>query len=469
VLFPTLTFAVFFTIVYPIAWLVARRPRAWKAAMLAASYVFYAGWDPRFVGLIVASTLVNAAAGRLIARGGPRRARAALVAAVAFDLGLLGAFKYYGFFAESANRALHGLGLGGDLPFLEVILPVGISFFTFQALSYVVDIHRRQLEPVPLLDFAVYLAFFPHLVAGPIVRAAEFLPQLAWPRRLSAEDASYAAILIGRGLFKKVVVSSFLAEAIVDPVFAVPGLYSSPEVLLAIYGYAVQIYADFSGYTDMAIGIALLLGIRFPQNFDRPYGAASIRDFWRRWHMTLSRWLRDYLYIPLGGSRLGPGRTYLNLLVTMALGGLWHGAALTFVAWGVFHGAGLAAERALAGVARGWRPPPAVGTWLGRLVTFHFVCLGWVLFRAQSFADVLEIVSRTVGHWGPAPMVTPAVVGLVIVSLAAQLLPEDFGPRLERGFAGLHPVAQGALLGVFAFVTVALGPEGVAPFIYFQF
>ena len=359
-LFPTLTFALFFLTVYPVCWLLRWRHWAWKLFVLLASYVFYGSWDRRFVFLIFLSSVLNYAAARALYRQGPERQtgrRAVLLAALVFNLGLLGVFKYYGFFVESLNEALRGAGFGGRLPFVEVIVPVGISFFTFQAISYVVDVYRGSLAPGRWLDFAVYLAFFPHLVAGPIVRASEFLPQLNVPRTLLPRNATRAALLIGRGLFKKVVISSYVATAIVDPVFGVPGQHSSPEILLAIYGYAVQIYADFSGYTDIAIGIALLLGIGFPQNFDRPYSAVSMQDFWRRWHMTLSRWLRDYLYIPLGGSRHGTLATYRNLMLTMALGGLWHGASLTFLAWGVFHGIGLALERLVVGLAALLRPP----------------------------------------------------------------------------------------------------------------
>jgi D-alanyl-lipoteichoic acid acyltransferase DltB (MBOAT superfamily) len=362
---------------------------------------------------------------------------------------------------------------------------VGISFFTFQAISYVADVYQHKVAPARWLDVAVYLAFFPHLVAGPIVRASEFLPQLYVPRVLARRDATRAAFLIGQGLFKKVVISSYVATAIVDPVFGVPTAHSAPEILLAIYGYAVQIYADFSGYTDMAIGIALLLGISFPQNFDRPYSAASLQDFWRRWHMTLSRWLRDYLYIPLGGSRHGSRQTYRNLLLTMTLGGLWHGAALTFVVWGLYHGAALCLERAVAGVLErrprvrdlGLRrsrlaPPgrPSTGmVWLGRLVTFNVVCVGWVLFRSDSLATAGEILHRAVTAWGPAPAVTGGLVAVIAGMLALQLVPHDLGARFEEAFAALPLPVQGAALGTFCAAVVALGPAGVAPFIYYQF
>ncbi|MEX1287514.1 MAG: MBOAT family O-acyltransferase, partial [Acidimicrobiia bacterium] len=345
-LFPTVQFALFFVVVLTANWLLMRNRPWWKITMLAASYVFYGAWDWRFVGLIVVSTLANQAAA--MAMGSTlddRRRKRIIVAAVAGNLGLLGWFKYYGFFASSLVNLFAGFGVELPLPLLQITLPVGISFFTFQALSYVLDVYWRTQEPAAPIDFAVFLAFFPQLVAGPIVRSSEFLPQLATPRDPRRIPAAEAFLLVGGGLFKKVVVATTLGTEIVDPVFAQPEAYSALEVLMATYAYAIQIYADFSGYTDIAIGVALLLGFRFPQNFDNPYSAATLRDFWRRWHMTLSRWLRDYLYIPLGGSRRGEAATYRNLMITMLLGGLWHGAAWTFVFWGALHGGWLAFER----------------------------------------------------------------------------------------------------------------------------
>jgi alginate O-acetyltransferase complex protein AlgI len=407
-----------------------------------------------------------------LARDTNRGRRTVLACAIVFNVSLLGGFKYFGFFVGSFNNLMQDIGLTTRAPLIEVLIPVGISFFTFQAISYVVDVYRRSLRPGPLLSFAVYLAFFPHLVAGPIVRASEFLPQLARPRTLTNDDASRAALLIARGLFKKVVISSFLATAIVDPVFGAPQQHSSAEILAATFGYAVQIYADFSGYTDMAIGIALLLGIRFPQNFDRPYAATSLQDFWHRWHITLSRWLRDYLYIPLGGNRRGRLRTYVNLMLTMVLGGLWHGAAWTFVIWGFFHGVGLAVDRAVQGLAGGHQ----LGTvmrgslrWLPPLLTFLFVCVGWVFFRADSVETALTLLHRSLTAWGSAPLVTPGLVVVIAAAIAVQYLPSGLEHRLETAAARVPLVAQGAALGLFIAFTFALGPTGVAPFIYYQF
>lgn len=469
-LFPTVTFAFFFPAVLLGSWLLNPFPARWRVFILAASYVFYGWWDWRFCFLLAGSTVLNQVFAVALARTRERPvARPLLWAAVAANLGVLGWFKYYGFFATSVAGTLDRLGLHVSPPLLQVVLPVGISFFTFQALSYVIDVARDRFDPVRLVDFAVYLSFFPHLVAGPIVRASEFLPQLRRPRDPRQVDGARAFTLIAKGLVKKVVVASYLADRVVDTVFATPKAHSAPEVLFGIYGYAVQIYADFSGYTDIAIGLALLLGFRFPQNFDGPYTARSLQDFWRRWHMTLSRWLRDYLYIPLGGNRGGRRATYRNLLLTMVLGGLWHGAAWTFVVWGGIHGGGLALER-------WWRerhgePEPAPWRPFVRwLVTFHVVCLAWVFFRAESFGAAGDVLLRLFTGWGqPSPLVTPVLVLLIAAAVAIQFSPPRLATRLVDGFAHLRPALQGVTLAAALVLIDAFGPEGVAPFIYFQF
>lgn len=468
-LFPTIQFALFFVVVLTANWLLLPHRRQWKLFMLGASYFFYGSWNWRFVFLIVISTLVNqAAAVAMSRREDPRFRRWVLAGAVAANLGILSWFKYYGFFVTSTINFFRPLGIDLPLPLLEITLPVGISFFTFQALSYVIDVYRDRQHHATLLDFAVYLAFFPQLVAGPIVRGSEFIPQLYTPKDPRKVDAAKGFALIVGGLFKKVVVANTLAGAIVDPVFASPGQFSALEVIAGVYGYAVQIYADFSGYTDIAIGAALLMGFRFPDNFDNPYAAVSIQDFWRRWHMTLSRWLRDYLYIPLGGNRGTRGRTYRNLILTMLLGGLWHGAAWTFVIWGAYHGVLLAWERwrGEAGLRAEHETPGRRA--LRRFTTFHLVCLGWILFRADSLGRVGEILGRLL-DWGPAPAVTPAVVLLIVGGIAVQYVPRDFRSTVLAAFSRLRPVAVTALLGAFLLILDGFGPEGVAPFIYFQF
>jgi D-alanyl-lipoteichoic acid acyltransferase DltB (MBOAT superfamily) len=366
------------------------------------------------------------------------------------------------------------MGVSAPLPLLQVVLPVGISFYTFMAISYVVDVYRLEIAPASWLDAFVYLSFFPHLVAGPIVRGEELLPQIRRARDSSGIDVSRAAYLIVGGLFKKLVVSSFLAAQIVDPVFGAPGAHSALETLFAIYGYAIVIYTDFSAYSDIAIGTALLLGFEFPENFDRPYSATSLRDFWQRWHMTLSRWLRDYLYIPLGGSRHGELRTAVNVMITMLIGGLWHGAGWTFVVWGGLHGVGQVIGR----VRRRWRTshgrpaePSSTGrVVLARVVTFNLVAVGWVFFRADSIASAFQVLGRLVHGWGEgADLVTPAVVAAIAGMLALQNLPRSPAEVLQRSFSRVGPVLQGAALALVLFAITSLGPQGVTPFIYFQF
>ena len=461
-LFPTFTFALFFIVVLTVGWLMPGRRAWWKLFMLAASYFFYAYWDARFVGLIAASTVLNQTAAVWLARlQHPGARRAVVSVAVVANLASLGFFKYAGFFVDSAESALESVGIAADLPLLNIILPVGISFFTFQAISYTLDVYRGDAEPAKPLDFAVYLAFFPQLVAGPIVRAHELIPQLNKPRALRHTDFTRAVVLIAAGLFKKMVVATYLAEALVDDVFAFPDRFSSLEVLLGVYGYAIQIYADFSGYTDIAIGVALLMGIRLPENFDQPYRAASIQEFWRRWHLSLSRWLRDYLYIPLGGNRGGELRRDRNLLLTMLLGGLWHGAAWTFVLWGALHGVGLLVERRL-----GWRLPGVVA----RVVTFHFVCFGWILFRAESLGAAGDVMGRLFGGWGAEPAsLTWVPVALIVVALATQFWPRTATEPTLRAASHLPVLVTALAFSCWLVVLEQFGPEGVAPFIYFQF
>lgn len=391
------------------------------------------------------------------------------ITSVVFNLVLIGFFKYYNFFVLNAYQILGRVGITPAFPLLDIILPVGISFFTFQAMSYVIDVWRGRLDPAGrLVDFSVYLAFFPQLVAGPIVRASVLLPQIAERPPIRALDTGRAAVLILSGLFKKVVVANYLAATIVDPVFGYPEAYGALDTLFAVYGYAIQIYCDFSAYSDIAIGAALLLGFHFPINFDAPYFSVSIQEFWRRWHISLSTWLRDYLYIPLGGSRVSTPRIYANLIIVFLLGGLWHGAGWTFIVWGLIHGVLLCAERLLGG-ANGHRAIGPLERGVRMFVTFHFVCLSWIFFRAQTFADAW-IMLRQLGDWStPIQHASWGVLGLVGLGLATHLFDGD---RLERGwnwFARRPAWVQALSAAVVLTVIFALGPRGVAPFIYFQF
>jgi len=481
VLFPTIAFAVFFLVAFTANWVLRPTYRVWLWVMTALSFFFYGYSDPRFVGLLAASILVSWLFGEAVWRSldedGQRTPTSINLvrAGVVVNLAFLGSFKYFDFFTTGFADATDALGLHVSPPVLEIALPIGISFFTFHAISYVVDIGRGDIDPLHLDEMALYMSFFPHLVAGPIVRASEFAPQMRRrpdPRHVESGEAFR---LIAFGLFKKVVVSSYLATALVDPVFGSPAAHGPFDLLVGVYAYAIQIYADFSGYTDIAIGCALLLGIRFPQNFDSPYRALSLQDFWRRWHMTLSRWLRDYLYIPLGGSRDGVRRTYRNLALTMVIGGLWHGAAITFLVWGAIHGGALVASRV---VRERWHErhatpvlPAAVTPVLQWLLTFHIVCLAWIFFRAESLGNAFDVLGGIVGvvGAGDATLLTPLLLVVIALSLASQFVPPTAVQGAQARFTALGPAIQvGALAGALTVIDV-LGPDGVAPFIYFRF
>jgi alginate O-acetyltransferase complex protein AlgI len=474
-LFPTFDFAIFFAIAFTVNWLLNPYAGLWKLAMIALSYVFYGwvGWS--YCLLLLATTLIaHLGATAITATHSERARRWAMGLSCAGLLGLLGWFKYYGFVSVNLDNVTHALGFGRAVPLLQVALPIAISFFTFMALSYVIDVYRRQLKPARPLDLALYLSFFPHLLAGPIVRGNELLPQLRHRRDPDAVDYSRALWLIMAGLFKKVVISSYVSSAIVTPVFTAPAQHSAPEAIFAAWGYAVQIYCDFSGYTDIAIGLALLLGIRFPINFDAPYTARNLQDFWRRWHLTLSRWLRDYLYIPLGGSSGSESMTVRNIMITMVLGGLWHGAAWTFVFWGALHGVGQAfahvrrrsrVQRGLPAVADG-----PVRIWVQRFLTFQYVCLGWVFFNSSGLSEAFAILGRLLGGWGNAsPLVTPLLVLVVVGTVVSQFVPTLSVARLQALFSRQRMAVQIGVLSLALLVITTFGPAGVAPFIYYRF
>lgn len=339
-LFPTLNFGLFFLVVFAASWAMIGRPEARKGLLLAASFFFYGYWDWRFLSLLAASAAINYLAGIAITRETvDGRRKLAVGLAVAANLIILGFFKYYDFFTESLSDVLGTVGLERDMLLLDVILPIGISFFTFQGISYVVDVYRRNIPAVDgPLDLFLYISFFPQLVAGPIVRAADFLPQLKKTPTLDMATVTFGFVLIVVGLLKKMIVASYLAPEIVDDVFSFPAGSSSLDLLVGCYAFVVQIYCDFSGYSDIAIGLAALLGYRFKRNFDRPLSASSLQDLWQRWHISLTSWLRDYLYRPLRGKKRGQLHMYRNIFLTMLIAGLWHGAAWTFVIWGGLQG-----------------------------------------------------------------------------------------------------------------------------------
>ena len=466
-LFPTLTFGLFVLAVFAAVWSV--RSNEWrKLLLLVASWVFYGAWDWRFVPLLILSAVINWSAAWLVARSAdPRTRRRLVIAGVALNLAILGFFKYFDFFADQALSLMALAGMRQDPALMQVILPVGVSFFTFQGISYLVDVAKRRVAPAAMLDILLLMSFFPHLVAGPIVRAADLVPQLQATPRLNRGMVSMGLLLIVWGLFKKAVIASELATRFVDPVFADPAAHSAADLVLAAYGYAVQIYCDFSAYSDMAIGIAALLGYRFPRNFDQPYRAASLQEFWRRWHISLSSWLRDYLYIDaLGGNRGGRWRVYRNLVLTMLLGGLWHGAAWTFVIWGALHGVVLAIERA--GSRAGWTV--ALPRWAGVLLTFHVVTLGWIFFRAASFGDALAYLGGIVAPAADgATTATPLVLLLILFGLAIHAFPGDAMRRAAIRIRTLRPAYVATAMVALMLVVDAMRYEGIAPFIYFRF
>jgi len=475
-LFPTLNFGLFFLVVFFAAWLLALEPLArWPGLrvwfLVAVSYFFYAFWDWRFMGLLLGSTVINAAGGLAVHHlKSPQSRRLAVGTAVTLNLLVLGVFKYFNFFSESINATLFAFGITRELPYLTWALPIGISFFTFHGISYVVDLYTGRLaRPAPFSHVMLYISFFPQLVAGPIVRASFFLPQIAARPSPDTIKACRAFLLIVGGLFKKVVIANYLATDLVDDAFFDPTRFGTLDLLLAVYGYALQIYCDFSAYTDIAIGVAALMGFSFPQNFNQPYRALGFQDFWRRWHISLSSWLRDYLYIFALGGNTGDWRRYKNLLVTMLLGGLWHGAALTFVVWGALHGIALAIEhwgRAAFGerVRGGW-----VWRAIGIAFTFHFVCLTWILFRAPDFAHAWLYLQGLTRLDAPVILATPFLLILIAATFSAQFWPEDRLERIEAWITRMPMALQGALVGLAIVAIDSFGPSGVAPFIYFQF
>jgi alginate O-acetyltransferase complex protein AlgI len=481
VLFNTLAYAVFFGVVFVVAWLLAGRVRLRLWFLLLASYYFYARWDARFLALIFASSSVDWLLGNAIAAAPDERSRKRWLAlTVAMNLGVLALFKYFDFGIAQMTALLHGLGFHPPEIALRLTLPIGISFFTFESMSYVIDVYRRELPPhESYLEYLTFVAFFPHLVAGPIVRPRDLLPQLSAPPRFDADLGSRALLLIALGLLKKVAIGDYLALNLVDRVFDAPLQYSALECYTALVAYAVQIYCDFSGYTDIAIGSAALLGIRFPPNFDSPYKAHNIVDFWRRWHISLSTWLRDYLYIPLGGNRQGRARTYLNLFLTMLLGGLWHGANLTFVVWGALHGCLLAATRAFQefrkapAQRRGEKPESHQPSPLLRvclvLLTFHAVTFCWLFFRAKSLDHAFLILGRLETLTTYHPNLDPRLLGVLSVGLVSHYVPERWFQRLLGAFANLPAVAQGAVLVLLALSVREMASLEAVPFVYFQF
>ncbi len=475
-LFTELNFWVFFAAVA--AAYVALPHKHQNRMLLVASYVFYGAWDWRFLSLILLSTIVDYFVGLSMANATTdTRRRRLLFASLAVNLGMLGIFKYFGFFVDSFQSLLAGFGFEADPFILSIALPVGISFYTFQTLSYTIDIYRRDLSPTrDFFDFALFVAFFPQLVAGPIERAKNLLPNIEQPRALSWIDARRGAVLCLLGLIKKIVIADGIAPS-------VNAIYASPDptrldIIVATWLFAIQIYCDFSGYTDIARGVAKMLGFRLMRNFAQPYFAADPQEFWRRWHISLSSWLRDYLYISLGGNRAGPWKTYRNLMATMTLGGLWHGAAWNFVLWGIYQGTILSVHRALAGRhgQTGEGTKRGAFSWIGRLLAivlfFQVVCYGWLLFRATSFGQIKDFTERLLGFVEtPAQLTMPAPPFAALLALGFLFAWDSLVERLGdvQFYARWPMVIRGALYASMIYLLAFGATTQTSAFIYFQF
>ncbi len=469
-LFNSIEFAVFFIVVYGLYLCLSHR---WQNRMLlVASYLFYSWWDWRFLSLILFSTVLDYVCGlRIASVPTVRKKRFFLVLSIIGNLSLLGFFKYYGFFVESLALLLAKFNIIVPGPTLHVILPVGISFYTFQTMSYTLDIYRGEISPTHrLVDFALFVAFFPQLVAGPIERAKNLLPQILNPRSLSWEKFSHGCYLIFYGLFQKIFIADNLAR-IVDPVFSSSQTYNGISVLLAVYAFAFQIFCDFAGYSNIARGLAKCLGIDLMVNFRLVYFATNPQEFWRRWHISLSTWLRDYLYYPMGGNRRGRTKTYRNLIITMLLGGLWHGANWTFLLWGLYHGLLLVIHRAyfLVKGFNGNDPNPAFRV-IKILFWFHFVCFGWLLFRAQSIGQFQLMVTSVVGNLRYLPQHTQTIERLSF--FVAPLLLIQLAQAAKRDLLVIyhqHWVIKTFLYALMAYFMMGWGLLEAQEFIYFQF
>ncbi len=472
-LFHSLDYLLFLVLAVAGFWALARIRLARVLFLFLASCRFYMAWNAKYLGLILLTTVLDYSVARLIHRSASPRARKAwLAVSIVGDLTVLGVFKYFNFFASAVRDTLWLVGLDIPLAHLNVLLPVGISFYTFQSMSYTIDVYRARIEPERrFLHYALFLTYFPQLVAGPIVRARDFLPQLQGRPLITSDMAGQGLFLILRGLVKKVAVADFLGLNLVDRVFDNPAAFTAPEVLVALYAYTMQIYCDFSGYTDVARGSGLLMGFRLPENFDRPYQAASPAEFWRRWHMTLSSWLRDYVYFPLGGSRGSAARTYFNLWLTLFLIGMWHGAGWTFLIYGAIHGTAMVVHRYFykrAGRTKETRDP----TWLHVLKvagTFHFCVFSRILFRSPDLHTAGEVAGRLFsGTWSLA-QVPMEVFVLLAVTYGIHWTPKRWCDALQALFVRLPAPAQGVAMAVVGAVLVQVASSQAVPYIYFQF
>lgn len=453
--------------------LLQRRTTARLMFVTLFSYYFYYKSSGTYFFLLAVVTVSDFLLALLMDRTVTRWKRKLwVVVSLCVNLGLLCYFKYTNFLLECWASLT-----GGSFSMLDIFLPVGISFFTFQSLSYTIDVYRREIKPLTnLLDYAFYVSFFPQLVAGPIVRARDFIPQIRRPLFVSDEMFGHGIFLIVSGLFKKAVISDYISVNFVERIFDNPTLYSGVENLMGVYGYALQIYCDFSGYSDMAIGIALLLGFHFNINFDSPYKSASVTEFWRRWHISLSSWLRDYLYISLGGNRKGKVRQYVNLIITMFLGGLWHGASWNFVLWGVLHGVALAVHKfwmSLTGRKKG-EQSHGIRRFFGVVVTFHFVCFCWIFFRNADFATSVDMLRQIFTVFRPQllPQLLAGyweVFALMGLGYVLHFLPDSWERACTKTVIRLPLLGKAVLMITLIYLVIQMKSSDIQPFIYFQF
>ena len=438
--------------------------------VIAFSLFFYYKSSGIYFLLLLSSSIVDYNLGNLVHRTTSEvNKKLCLAFSVVLNLGFLGYFKYSNFLVDITNTIS-----GTKFAFFDVILPVGISFYTFQSISYIIEVYRKEIEPTKgYIDYLFFVSFFPQLVAGPIVRAKDFLPQIYQKLHVSQEDINRAFLLIIGGLIKKTVISDYISINFVDRIFDLPNSYTAFENLMAAYGYTIQIYCDFSGYSDMAIGVALLLGFKLPTNFRTPYQSASITEFWRRWHISLSSWLRDYLYISLGGNRKGKIRTYFNLFMTMLLGGLWHGASWKFVVWGVLHGLALVVEKFFGQFIK--LPKNVFVRTIQVVLTFHFVVFCWLFFRAKDFATAFQIADNitkltfNLEQWQTIILGYKNVFLLIAIGVIWHFIPVKTLAGMQKTFSTLPLVAKAVLLGLIYWVVYATASADTQPFIYFQF
>jgi alginate O-acetyltransferase complex protein AlgI len=500
-LFASPLYGVFLFVTYVAFWALRRRSILRPLFLTAASYLFYfvgtydaaveqdvplgpLGWTLLCVAIIFLGSSLDFYVGRRLGRTeNPHARRALLLVSVVYYLGVLSVFKYFNFAIDSFAAVMSWAGLAVSPTHLRLVLPFGISFFTFETMSYTIDVYRREIPPANrYLDYLLFVCFFPHLVAGPIVRPKSMLPQLAAEPVATDTMKAEGLFQIATGLCKKIVIGDTLGINLVNRVFDNPERYSSLEVLVAIYAYAIKIYADFSGYTDVAIGSAKLFGYELPKNFDAPYISRSLQEFWHRWHISLSSWLRDYLYISLGGNRGSTWRTYRNLMLTMVLGGLWHGASWNFVIWGALHGGALAVNRAwarrgpkAASHAKAKAPKDGddgeltVGAVIAVFATFHFVCFAWIFFRAPTFAHATLMLARMGKLTFDSPNLAPKVLAILALGFLTHFMPRHWFFRIRNAFVESPAVVQGVALAVFAYVLHFASGAKAEPFIYGQF